>query len=91
MGMAFLIAQFTYSLGPADLDSLHRMGNNHFLFSMLLTDLVIPDFHFDTTVELSPFFCRIAGNWPAVAKPFIGDGFGGKIQRTLAIPLSIHP
>src|SRR5512141_3502295 len=85
MGVAVLIAQLTDDLGPADLDAVPLAGNDHFLRDLLLTDLVVPDLHFHAPLELSALFRRIAGNRPTVTKSFVGDGFGGEIQRALAV------
>ena len=55
------------------------------LFLPLFNDLIVPNLHFHTPVELPPFLGIIISLWLAVAKPFVGDGFRGKIKRMLVI------
>ena len=85
MGVAVLVTQFADGFGPADLDTIHLSGNDHFLLDLLFGNLVVPDLHFHAPVELPSFFGGIVGLRPAVTKPFVGNGFGGKIQLTLAV------
>ena len=85
MGMALLITQFADCLSPAHFDAINLKGNDHFLLDQLFADLIVPHLHFHAPVELPPLFSRIVGNRPAVTEPFIGNGFGRKVQGALAI------
>ena len=83
--MAFLVTHFADRLGAADLDAVHLLGDDHFLFHHLFADLVIPDLDLHPPVERPALLGRIGGDRLAVAYPFIGDGFRSKTEGALAI------
>ena len=84
MGVAVLVAQLTDGFSTADLDTVHLAMDDHFLLDLLFADFVVPDLHFHASVKQPPLLGGIVGHRLAVAKPFVGDGFGGKSQRALA-------
>ena len=85
MGVAIFVAQLTHGFGSADLDTINFPGNDRFFLHLIFDDLVIPYLHFHAPVEPPSFLGAVVGIRLTVAKPFIGDGFRGKIQRVLTI------
>ena len=80
---AFLEAQLTERLHPADLDLLDLLPHEHFLIRFARLRLVVPDFHLHAAVERPARGCVVRGNGVAVAGPLVGDRLRFQLQRPL--------
>ncbi len=80
-----LVAHLADRFGAADLDAVHRGGNDDLLLHHLLADLVVPDLHLDATVLRPPLFGQVGGDRAGVAEPLVGDRLGGEPQGALAV------